>query len=52
MMSNKELSKKLNKEMTEEPNVKKPLMITNKEEPPEIQIDKPSQISLESLTLT
>lgn len=51
-MSNKELSKKLNKEMTEELNVKKPLMITKKEDQPEMKIDKPSQISLESLTLT
>lgn len=39
-MLNKELLTKLNKEMTEEPNVKKLLMIINKEDLPEMKIDK------------
>jgi len=41
---------KPNKEMTEKPNVMKPLMTINKEELLEIQTDKPFQTSLDYLT--
>ena len=44
MMSTKDKLPRLNKEMTEEVNAKKLLMIINKEEPPEIKIDKQSVI--------
>jgi len=41
---------KPNKETTEDTNVTKPLMTINKEEPLEIQTDKPFQTSLDYLT--